>query len=76
MKVALRGDARWMEEVKPTQRYFRDGHKDNISLSLHGDKEIPGHSGLILLHPRVIFQNVLPNIDTIISTSLLLALLP
>ena len=47
MKVALRGDARWMEEVKPIQKYFRDGHEDNISLSLHGDKEIPGPRGLI-----------------------------
>ena len=38
-----------MEEVKPIQRYFRDGHEDNISLSLHGYKEIPGPRGLIWL---------------------------
>ena len=76
MKVALRGDARWIEEVKPIQSYFGDGDKSNKSLCLPRDIEIPGHSGLILLHPLVIFQNVLPNIDTIISTSLLLALLP
>ena len=49
MKVAMWGVARWMEEVKPIQKYFRDGHEDNISLSLHGDKEIPGPRGLIWL---------------------------
>ena len=76
MKVALRGDARWMEEVKPIQRYFRDRDESNKSLCLHRNMGIPGHSGLILLHPRVIFQNVLPNIDMIISTPLLLVLLP
>ena len=75
MKVALRGEAWWME-VKPIQSYFGDRDESNRFLCLPRDMEIPGHSGLILQHPRVIFQNVLPNIGMIISTSLLLVLLP
>ena len=75
MKVALRGEA-WWTEVKPIQSYFGDRDEGDRFLCLPRDMEIPGHSGLILQHPRVIFQNVLPNIGMIISTSLLLVLLP
>ena len=45
--VALPGNARWMEEVKPIQSFLRG----RDSLSLHGDAEIPGPSALILLPP-------------------------
>ena len=35
MKVALLEDARWMEEVKPIQSYFRDRDKSNKSLCVY-----------------------------------------
>ena len=49
MMVALLGNARWMEEVKPIQNFLRE--RERLLFSLHGDIEIPGPSALILLPP-------------------------
>jgi len=76
MKVALRGDARWMEEVKPIQRYFRDRDESNKSLCLHRNMGIPGHSGLILLPPIFSISECCAQYGKIVSTCLLLVLLP
>ena len=35
MKMALLGDARWMEEVRSIQRYFGDRDKSNKSLCVY-----------------------------------------
>ena len=35
LKVAMLGDARWMEEVRSIQRYFGDRDKSNKSLCVY-----------------------------------------
>ena len=38
MTVAVLGNARWMEEVKPIQSFLRE--RERLLFSLHGDAEI------------------------------------
>ena len=62
MKVALLGDARWMEEVNPIQSYFRDRDESNKSLCVY--VEIWRFQGTVVsFYPYhyLIFQNVVPN---------------
>ena len=71
--VALLGNARWVQEVKPIQSFLRG--RDSLSLCMEMQR-FQGPMLSFYSHSHLIFLCAVPNMGRIVSTCLLLVLKP